>query len=137
MTPSTFRLVLLISCAHALVHTFELALPSVEQMIGDALEVLGTTGTPLLPLVIQPSPPRVELLVVRLQLHQQVEIGLTIRGVGGGHEGGVGTEALPRGAQEFQVRPGPNLDLDLLVALCERRSRFLHELGGARLNAQG
>lgn len=34
MPPSTFRLVLLISCAHALVHTFELALPAVEQMIG-------------------------------------------------------------------------------------------------------
>ena len=35
MPASTFRLVLLISCAHALVHTFELALPAVEQMIGD------------------------------------------------------------------------------------------------------
>ncbi len=39
MPPSTFRLVLLISCAHALVHTFELALPAVEQMIGDEYEV--------------------------------------------------------------------------------------------------
>jgi MFS transporter, FSR family, fosmidomycin resistance protein len=35
MSASTLRLVLLVSCAHALVHTFELALPSVEQMIGD------------------------------------------------------------------------------------------------------
>ncbi|MDA1166545.1 MAG: MFS transporter [Planctomycetota bacterium] len=35
MPISTFRLVVLISCAHALVHTFELALPAVEQMIGD------------------------------------------------------------------------------------------------------
>tara|TARA_R110002072_G_scaffold302999_2_gene491055 strand:- start:3188 stop:4393 length:1206 start_codon:yes stop_codon:yes gene_type:complete len=35
MPASTFRLVLLISCAHALVHMFELALPAVEQMIGD------------------------------------------------------------------------------------------------------
>lgn len=39
MPPSTFRLVLLISCAHALVHTFELALPAVEQMIGDEYKV--------------------------------------------------------------------------------------------------
>ena len=50
MSPATFRLVLLISCAHALVHTFELALPSVEQMIGADFHVdrqqtgmLGTT----------------------------------------------------------------------------------------------
>ena len=35
MDRSTFRLVLLISFAHALVHIFELALPSVEQMIGE------------------------------------------------------------------------------------------------------
>ena len=35
MNRTTFRLVLLISCAHALVHMFELALPSVEQMIGE------------------------------------------------------------------------------------------------------
>ncbi len=35
MPASTFRLVMLISCAHALVHTFELALPAVEQMIGE------------------------------------------------------------------------------------------------------
>ena len=43
---STFRLVLLISCAHALVHTFELALPAVEQMIGDEYGVgKSATGT--------------------------------------------------------------------------------------------
>ncbi len=35
MTRTAFRLILLVSCAHALVHVFELALPSVEQMIGD------------------------------------------------------------------------------------------------------
>jgi MFS transporter, FSR family, fosmidomycin resistance protein len=34
MPPATFRLVLLVSCAHAMVHTFEHALPAVEQMIG-------------------------------------------------------------------------------------------------------
>ena len=34
MSPATFRLILLVSCAHALVHVFELSLPSVEQMIG-------------------------------------------------------------------------------------------------------
>ena len=39
MPASTFRLVLLISCAHALVHTFELALPAVEQMIGEEFGV--------------------------------------------------------------------------------------------------
>ncbi|MEX2287315.1 MAG: MFS transporter [Planctomycetaceae bacterium] len=39
MSPRTFRLVLLVSCAHALVHVFELALPSVEQMIGDEFAV--------------------------------------------------------------------------------------------------
>lgn len=39
MTPATFRLVLVISFAHALVHVFELALPSVEQMIGDEFQV--------------------------------------------------------------------------------------------------
>lgn len=35
MPAATFQLVLVISCAHALVHTFELALPAVEQMIGE------------------------------------------------------------------------------------------------------
>jgi len=41
MTRTAFRLVLLVSCAHALVHAFELALPSVEQMIGE--ELVGKT----------------------------------------------------------------------------------------------
>ena len=46
MSAPTFRLVLLISCAHALVHTFELALPAVEQMIGDEYGVgKSATGT--------------------------------------------------------------------------------------------
>lgn len=46
MPAATFRLVLLISCAHALVHTFELALPAVEQMIGDEYGVgKAATGT--------------------------------------------------------------------------------------------
>jgi MFS transporter, FSR family, fosmidomycin resistance protein len=46
MPVSTFRLVLLVSCAHALVHTFELALPAVEQMIGDEYGVgKSATGT--------------------------------------------------------------------------------------------
>ena len=46
MPASTFRLVMLISCAHALVHTFELALPAVEQMIGDEYGVgKAATGT--------------------------------------------------------------------------------------------
>ena len=46
MPVSTFRLVLLVSCAHALVHTFELALPAVEQMIGDEYGVgKAATGT--------------------------------------------------------------------------------------------
>ncbi len=37
MTRTAVRLILLVSCAHALVHVFELALPSVEQMIGEDL----------------------------------------------------------------------------------------------------
>lgn len=49
MPPATFRLVLLISCAHALVHMFELSLPAVEQMIGDDFGVgedwTGALGT--------------------------------------------------------------------------------------------
>ena len=49
MSRSTFRLVLLVSCAHALVHVFELALPSVEQLIGDEFDVnervTGSMGT--------------------------------------------------------------------------------------------
>ncbi|MCO6457209.1 MAG: MFS transporter [Pirellulaceae bacterium] len=36
MSASTLRLVLLVSCAHALVHVFELSLPSVEQSIAAA-----------------------------------------------------------------------------------------------------
>jgi len=39
MSPAIFRQVLLISCAHALVHLFELSLPSVEQMIGAEFQV--------------------------------------------------------------------------------------------------
>ena len=39
MSPATFRLVLLVSLAHAMVHTFEHSLPAVEQMIGDDFEV--------------------------------------------------------------------------------------------------
>ena len=51
MTRTAFRLILLVSCAHALVHVFELALPSVEQMIGEdlvgktAAENKAATGT--------------------------------------------------------------------------------------------
>lgn len=45
MTPATFRLVILISLAHALVHMFELALPATEQMIGEDFGVgRDTTG---------------------------------------------------------------------------------------------
>ncbi|MCA9024153.1 MAG: MFS transporter [Planctomycetaceae bacterium] len=47
MSRTTFRLILLVSCAHALVHVFELALPSVEQMIGAEFHV-GTKQTGLL-----------------------------------------------------------------------------------------
>lgn len=47
MSGTTFRLILLVSCAHALVHIFELALPSVEQMIGAEFHV-GTRETGLL-----------------------------------------------------------------------------------------
>ncbi|MCA9074700.1 MAG: MFS transporter [Planctomycetaceae bacterium] len=47
MSRTTFRLILLVSCAHALVHVFELALPSVEQMIGAEFHV-GTRETGLL-----------------------------------------------------------------------------------------
>jgi MFS transporter, FSR family, fosmidomycin resistance protein len=49
MSPSTFRLIVLISFAHALVHSFELALPSVEQMICEDFDVekseTGVLGT--------------------------------------------------------------------------------------------
>jgi len=39
MNRATFRLVLLVSCAHALVHVFEASLSSVEMMIGEEFEV--------------------------------------------------------------------------------------------------
>jgi MFS transporter, FSR family, fosmidomycin resistance protein len=49
MSTTTFRLVLLVSCAHALVHVFELSLPSVEQMIAAEFkaprEQMGLLGT--------------------------------------------------------------------------------------------
>lgn len=49
MPPATFRLILLISCAHALVHMFELSLPAVEQMIGEDFgvdkNITGALGT--------------------------------------------------------------------------------------------
>jgi MFS family permease len=35
MSRTTFQLVLLVSCAHAMVHVYEQSLPSVEQMIGE------------------------------------------------------------------------------------------------------
>ena len=45
MNRATLRLVLLISCAHALVHVYELSLPSVEQNIGETYSVgKHTTG---------------------------------------------------------------------------------------------
>ena len=54
LSRSTLRLVLIVSCAHALVHIFELALPSVEMLLADdygvgkdndglALDVLAAT----------------------------------------------------------------------------------------------
>lgn len=49
MNQATFRLVLLISCAHAMVHTFEHTLPAVEQLIGEEYGVgadrTGALGT--------------------------------------------------------------------------------------------
>lgn len=45
MTPATLRLVLLVSCAHALVHVYELSFPSVEQLIARDFHVgMETTG---------------------------------------------------------------------------------------------
>ena len=44
MSPQLFRLVLLVSCAHALVHVYELAFSSVEQLIAQSFEV-GTAET--------------------------------------------------------------------------------------------
>ena len=49
MSSATLRLILIISCAHALVHIFELSLPSVEQLIGDEFsgsrQMMGWMGT--------------------------------------------------------------------------------------------
>ena len=49
MSPATLRLVLIVSCAHALVHVYELSLPSVEQLIGNefgvSAQVTGWLGT--------------------------------------------------------------------------------------------
>ena len=42
MNSQTFRLVLLVSFAHAMVHMFEHALPAVELMIAEDLEVTKT-----------------------------------------------------------------------------------------------
>ena len=39
MSRTAFQLVLIVSCAHALVHVFEISLPSVEQLIGDEFQV--------------------------------------------------------------------------------------------------
>lgn len=45
MTRATLRLVLLVSCAHALVHVYELSFPSVEQLIARDFRVgMETTG---------------------------------------------------------------------------------------------
>ncbi|MEX2186918.1 MAG: MFS transporter [Pirellulales bacterium] len=48
MKPSTFRLVLLVSCAHMLVHVYELSIASVEQNVADdfgvAANVTGSLG---------------------------------------------------------------------------------------------
>lgn len=49
MTPATLRVVMLVSCAHALVHIYELSLPSVEQLIAldfqSGTEMTGTLGS--------------------------------------------------------------------------------------------
>jgi MFS family permease len=51
MTPKTLRLVLLVSCCHALVHVYELSFASVEQLVardfGVGTEVTGPLGTTL------------------------------------------------------------------------------------------
>ncbi len=48
MKPNTFRLVLLVSCAHMLVHVFELSIASVEQHVGEefgvSAKVTGSLG---------------------------------------------------------------------------------------------
>ncbi|RMG38445.1 MAG: MFS transporter [Planctomycetota bacterium] len=49
ISPRVFRLVLVVSCAHALVHVFELSLPAVEQLVaqdfGVGRDVSGWLGT--------------------------------------------------------------------------------------------
>ncbi len=49
MSAATLRLVLIVSCAHALVHVYEQSLPSVEKLIGEEFsvgpEVTGPLGT--------------------------------------------------------------------------------------------
>ena len=49
MNPATIRLVLLVSCAHAMVHVYELSLPSIEQEItaeyGGGKQLSGIMGT--------------------------------------------------------------------------------------------
>lgn len=47
MSSAAFRLVLLVSCSHALVHVFEQSLPSVEQLIGVEFEVSREVTGPL------------------------------------------------------------------------------------------
>jgi MFS transporter, FSR family, fosmidomycin resistance protein len=47
MNAATFRLVLLISCAHAMVHVYELSLPSVEQFIRAEYSVDKTVTGPM------------------------------------------------------------------------------------------
>lgn len=51
MTPATFRLVLLVSCCHALVHVYEHSFASVEQLVGTEFgvgkEVTGPIGSSL------------------------------------------------------------------------------------------
>ena len=47
MSPATLRLIVLVSCAHALVHIYELAFPSVEQLIAAEFDV-GTRVTGVL-----------------------------------------------------------------------------------------
>ncbi|MDA7978859.1 MAG: MFS transporter [Pirellulales bacterium] len=47
MTRQTLRLVLMISCAHAMVHVFELSLPAVEELIASEYRV-GTDATGLM-----------------------------------------------------------------------------------------
>jgi MFS family permease len=48
MSPQTLRLVLLVSCAHALVHVYELVFPSVELLVKADLDVADTSTIGLL-----------------------------------------------------------------------------------------